>query len=111
MRRFIHKKYKKITKQRTDAVTLNLTKMSRGRHNCRINVVNRMPSGLFYGFIELLQFTFILSFINLTGTHNSTNTKDNKYKKYHWTRKGVRATAITAGHCTQAELTRSTLTN
>ena len=27
----------------------------------------------------------------------------NKYEKYYWTRNGVHTTAVTAGHCMQAE--------
>jgi len=29
----------------------------------------------------------------------------NEHKRYYWTLKGVRATVVTAGHCTHAELT------
>ena len=29
----------------------------------------------------------------------------NKYERYYGPRKGVRATVVTAGHCTHAELT------
>jgi len=32
---------------------------------------------------------------------------NDKYERHYWTRKGVHATVVTAGHCMHAELTSS----